>query len=165
MRAMTSLLAVFVGVLVAAPSSSADVSTAGRTIALASSGPNTVPLGTGAFGGVQIDKARRKHVVLIDGTLSFAVAPDVDYVDIYTRVYSTVSGLEVSANGGIYATSCSGSACTVSGHWWLDIDALEAITPGNWVNRPLLVDMHGNTLPLGSTGIGSWALRLQMIKK
>ena len=38
--------------------------------------------------------------------------------------------------------SCTG-ACTLTGTWWLDLDAAELAHPGMYINRPLTVTLIG----------------------
>ena len=42
------------------------------------------------------------------------------------------------------------TACTVTGTWWLDIDAAETAHPGMFVNQPLTVTLLGGDLTNGT---------------
>lgn len=41
-------------------------------------------------------------------------------------------------------------ACSVTGSFWFDIDALEAVYPGMFVGQPLTIEVTGGTLPSGA---------------
>ncbi len=151
-----------------ASSASAQTFASGRTFAFASSGPNVVALTDQGWTTATIAKAKRKHVLVIDGSVSYTGNSDIQFLDVFTRVFTPTSN-EISADGGYYQTDCSGAffggSCTVSGHWWLDIDAAEAAEPGKWVNQSVTVDLQGGVLPMGEGSNGSHTLRVMMLKK
>ncbi len=39
------------------------------------------------------------------------------------------------------------SGCTVSGTWWLDLDAAEVAHPGVFIRQPLTITLLGGTVP------------------
>lgn len=47
--------------------------------------------------------------------------------------------------------------CTVSGTWWLDIDAAEVASPGLYVKQPLVVVLQGGVLAGGDSDISATA--------
>jgi hypothetical protein len=52
--------------------------------------------------------------------------------------------------------------CSVTGHFWLDLDAAEAAHPGIFINQPLVVELGG----FGDvTFTGMASLRARLVKK
>jgi hypothetical protein len=145
--------------MLAASPASAQTFTSGRTFAFASSGTNVLPLGSQGWTTVTIDKAKRKHVLEIDGSVTYTGNAAIQFLDVFTRVFTPVSS----------QTDCSGvsfgGSCTVSAHWWVDIDAREAAEPGLWANQPVTVDLQGGVLPADQASNGSYTLRVMMVKK
>ena len=154
--------------VVVASTASAQTFTSGRTFAFASSGTDVVPLGSQGWTTATITKAKRKHVLVIDGSVTYTGNSAINFLDVFTRVFTPLSN-EVSADGGYYQTDCSGAffggSCTVSAHWWVDIDAREAAEPGLWANQPVTVDLQGGVLPADQGANGSYTLRVMMLKK
>ncbi len=69
------------------------------------------------------------------------------------------------ANLAYVSTDCSSQRCSLTGTWWLDLDAAEAAHPGMFLGVPLVVnlqggDLNGAAVPAGNTEV-TMTLRLQ----
>ena len=55
--------------------------------------------------------------------------------------------------GSSMSVNCASTAtygCTGAGHWWLDLDAAEAASPGTFIGKPLVIQLLGGGAgPLG----------------
>lgn len=111
-----------------------------------------------------IQKGKRHRMLMIQASLD------------YTGADATLLGIAPTVNGWLAEGSrsvmyCTSGACdTVSGSWWLDLDAAESQHPGEFINKPLLVRLIGGEITGGGTveltdGVWNAALSAQMIKR
>jgi hypothetical protein len=104
-----------------------------------------------------IAKGRRNTVLAIEASYS-------DGASYPTPAGMRVLGMQVYVNGvgvqpnpfGTYEflTDCGfvdtdSNACSVTGTWWLDIDAAELANPGQFVGQPLTVSLMAGDLAAG----------------
>jgi hypothetical protein len=73
---------------------------------------------------------------------------------------------DVAADGPIVSVACQPTLvhCSMTGTWWLDLDAAEAANPGVFVKQPLEVRLVGGTLAGGDPDIsayGTLSVRLE----
>ena len=155
--------------LIAVSSVGADTLPSGGTVAATAAPPSGgVILPGGAFGyEVTLERAKRKNVIWIDATVS-STSNSVDTgLSLEVRVQDEENTVQVTAQGGIIQAACeAGKPCTLSGHWWVDVDAIEAAFPGLFANQPVRITLLGNHTPSVPVVGASWyALRAHMIKK
>jgi len=107
-----------------------------------------------------IGKGRAKRALSIHATLNIRGA-GATVVGILPRVNG------VSAEPNRVVTDCTSHAeCSVSGNWYLDVDAAELANPDAFVNEPLLVELIGGEISLATPAI-PWdaTLSVLMVKK
>lgn len=147
----------------------ADAATvAGRSVAATSGAASGTTLSGGPFFfSVSLDKARRKTMLLIDGTVSSASNSEATSLSIDIQLEDENAIVAVPAEGGTIQTRCEANQpCALSGHWWVDVDAIEAANPGLFANKPILVTLRGAHTPaVGVVGATWYALRAQLVKK
>jgi len=111
---------------------------------------------------VTILKGKKKRVLEVEGTA-------IESTNVVTAMGAKayVNGVPMEPNGTNYQVheTCSASVinCTVTGHWWLDLDAAEAANPGLFINQPLIVSFAA--LTAGANGTGVVSLRAKLVKK
>jgi hypothetical protein len=116
---------------------------------------------------VQLVKGKRRYLLVVSGVLSgFALTPWTDI-----GLGATVNGVDFEpfdANLSRVFQQCgsspSGGHCTVSGTWFVDLDAMEAAHPGMFVNMPLSVTMNPQAFGGQLTG-AKLSLTAMLVKK
>ena len=107
-----------------------------------------------------IQKGKKKRVLEVD-----LMATDGTGANPAVGVLPTVNGVAMEPNGSFFAVAdCNaGYICTVSSHWWIDLDAAETANPGMFINQPL--NIVGNVISNASTSTADVSLRARMQKK
>jgi hypothetical protein len=82
--------------------------------------------------------------------------------------YVTVNGVEMHPGSADapQITHCDHAwiNCTLTSHFWADLDALELANPGMFKNQPLLVDVQG-IAGANPTSFATVSVRARMVKK
>jgi hypothetical protein len=157
--------------LIAASRVRADGSVSGKNAAAASISEQT-PLLNWPFDPLNetlltatIEKGKKRRMLTINASLH------------YNGLDATLLGIDVTVNGwGVEPENrsvmyCTNGLCdTVTGSWWLDLDAAEAEHPGLYINQPLLVRLIGGEITGGGTvalddGVWDASVSVQMTKK
>jgi hypothetical protein len=109
-------------------------------------------------------KGKRKTVVAVEGMLTSignSVAPHIE------EIWPTINGIVVEPRQSPFSgyaaevncptfTTGSSASCTVTGTWWLDIDAAEAANPGMFIGKALTVTLTGaERTGQGDSGVGA----------
>jgi len=138
---------------------SAATTSPGKNSAFVSSSGVMTSLSTKAT--ATILKGKKRTVLAIEASYS-------DGASYPTAALIRVLGMTVSVNGVLaqpnpsapyqYITDCGfvdtpPVACSVTGTFWLDIDAAELANPGMFVGQPLVVDFRAGDLTNGA-GVG-----------
>jgi hypothetical protein len=116
--------------------------------------------GTTPLVSATINKARAKRVLSIHATLTVRGA-GAAVVGILPRVNG------VSAEPSRITTDCSQQTeCSVSGSWYLDVDAAETANPDAFVGEPLLIELLGGETSATTPAV-PWdaSLSVLMVKK
>jgi len=164
-RAVVASLALLGLVALAPVPARADaVSSPGKVTAVRSAvglSVDSSPLAT----TVQLVKGKRRYLLVVTGVLSgYAPTPGT-----YIGLGATVNGFDFEPFDGNQSrihqqcAGVSGGFCTVSGTWFVDLDAMEAAHPGTFVNLPLSVSLHSQAL--GSLNQGKVTLTAMLVKK
>ncbi len=128
-------------VLLVSPGFAASTSP-GKSSAYESSNGNVLSTSDATLLTATIAMGRSKSVVEVTATVHY----DVGVVTTEPTLTVTVNGVTAQpTTGGFYTNinqRCS-AACTVSGNWWLDLDAAEAANPGMFVGKTLSVHLIG----------------------
>lgn len=160
MKSLISL-ATAVVLLASATGALADAASNGKTTAhLTASG---IPLGPieAPMGQVTIAKGLKKRilqaeVVVVANVFADSLAATLD-----------VNGVTVEPDPANIQrlTICNPSYinCTHAARFWADLDALEAASPGTFINQPLVITAHAST-GTGS-GNGNVTIRSRLVKK
>lgn len=169
MRTIACSLAVAVlSLLTAAAPAFADATTSpGKASVHASAGFLTMP-GALSFSTVlnaSILKAKKKQVLEVDGFLGDYNGSSADEC-----IRVLVNGLDIleaqtpAVGGNAWACHpCSSTYfCSLTGQWWLDLDAAELAHPGVFIGQPL--DIQLQAFSNVSTKIAV-SLRARMVKK
>ena len=110
-------------------------------------------------------KGTRKTVLRIDASVIMKSAANVSGVSVVPHVNGYLAS-QLGASQMFPCTSPSPDYCTTAGTFWFDIDAMEAAHPGEFIDRPLNIEMHGRTVPFGVTGLQYEAsFSAQIVKK
>jgi hypothetical protein len=106
-----------------------------------------------------LTRGRAKRLLMIDATM---VMNDDGPVEI--SVGPLVNGIAAWPNAAAVGHCGAGEfACTVSGHWWLDLDQAEVENPGALIGQPLTVQLFaGETTGTGQADV---SMRVWMQKK
>jgi hypothetical protein len=156
--------------LAAPPAVNADTLSPGKTVA-ATAGPDSgTQLSGGSFAfGVSLERAKRHTVIFIDATVSTSTNSAATMREMEVKVdngFDNELAAEAAAQGGVFQTQCESLApCVLSGHWWVDVDQLEAEGPGYWANLPINIHLSGDHTPAVASALSWYSLRAQMIKK
>ena len=81
---------------------------------------------------------------------------------------TTVNGVEMepgSPNPNFVLQGCGSIPCTLTGTWWLDLDAAELANPGVFINQPLTVTLHGGEGFAAPQTEGRVAMSVRLQKK
>jgi hypothetical protein len=105
-------------------------------------GGGDIPVGVTTLLTASIEKGKKKYVLVVEATLSSGSSPVSNYLEFGPRV----NGVEMEPgypNPNFVLQACGGDPCTLTGTWWLDLDAAELDHPGIFINQPLTVTLHG----------------------
>ena len=156
-------LALLAPTLASSPAGAFSSTSPGKWAGFASN--EDVPIGLGPGGqavlGAEIVRGRRGYVLTVEGMLT-AYNPAGRAV---LLIVPLVNGIALNPVGGAAAVRCSsGKPCSVSGSWWLDLDAAEAANPGLVIGKQLTIGLTG--ADLASTGsTDSMILRARLERK
>lgn len=156
----TALCAVGLGALCLtwATSALADTTSPGKNAVFVSASNLSLPTsGTATLLTGQITKGKKKTVLAIEAMLTSIgqfSGPRTDTIS------PTVNGITVEpASSALALVNCptissTSFACTVTGTWWLDIDAAEAAHAGMFVGQPLNITLTGSEIGgVGDSGL------------
>lgn len=120
------------------------------------------PPGGPAVMSVELAKAKKKRALMIDLTM---VSNDEGPVTISAGVIvNNNPALALRPNSAVVGNCSTGEfACTVSGHWWLDLDAAEEAFPGTVLNEPITIDVYANET--NGVGAAEVSVRAWLLKK
>ena len=112
---------------------------------------------------VQLTKGRTKRLLVVHGVISgYASTPGT-----MLSLAVQVNGVDSEPNDHNYAQivqdGCHGF-CTISGTWWLDLDAMELAHPGQFINVPLDVSLRAQTW-LGNLDGAKVSVTATLVKK
>lgn len=109
----------------------------------------------------QIEKGKKKTVLKIEATTMIeghAAVPGA-----YLAV--TVNGLAASMASG-QCDQASSHFCSLTGTYWLDLDAAELIIPGAFIGQPLNITLTGGNSAVAGAGLQSIAsFSAEVVKK
>jgi hypothetical protein len=138
--------------------------TPGKASVFVSKSGVTVPTTTGPLvpdvsGTIQ--KGKKKQVLEIDLTLT-----DGGNTSSVLGVVPIVNGFSdvVQPSALSQLSECAAASwfdCTVSGHFWVDLDAAETAHVGMFIKQPLVIDMQGGSNVAVTAGIASLRAHLQ----
>jgi len=156
------LATLFTVLLGAAPAGAAPESTTpGKTSVFAR---ETAPLGGG---GVmtplvgQILKGKKKQVLRVDATLT--TESDVLGAEIQFTIVANGNTLGTAVGHCDAPTTVS---CSVSGSFWLDLDAAETAVPGSVIGVPVIISMTGGSTSALDVGeLYAATFSAQLVKK
>ena len=146
--------------------------TQNKSVSAAAHNGLSFPAGTTLAESAVIVKPRPKRVLLVDATLQVVtMAGSGDTIRMYPRINGSmgvdpdtstplnnaVTKICTSAAGGDYPT------CSLTGTWWLDLDAAAGIAPA-LLDAPLQVDLMVET-PAGNVTSANVYLRTHILKK
>lgn len=105
-----------------------------------------------------LEKGKKKTVLAIEASYTDAAYSPTAATARVLGLTVTVNGLGVqpnpvapyTVNTDCGFTDTPPAACTVTGTWWLDIDAAETASPGLFVGQPLSIALVGGDLSLGA---------------
>jgi hypothetical protein len=130
-------------------------SVSGKTVAFAATG--SISTSGGEILTATITHGRPHSVLSIDESVTGYLAPG----DYFTLAVNGLTGDGVIWPTSIMSTDCTSGLCTVTGQFWLDLDAAEGIFPGRFINQPVEVDLYSSVVGYPYTA----ALRLRLDKK
>jgi len=137
MLALRFITVVITATLAVAPVLAASASP-GKSSAFVSAKDVTIVTGFIPVASATIVKGKKRRVLAIEAMLTTPEFPIFPVIGV--RVNGIQPEPDSTASGW-----CPDHHCTVTGTWWLDLDAAEAQSPGVFVGQPLLVElMAGN---------------------
>ncbi len=146
-----SVLAILFLSLAASPAVAASTSPGGNAVYESATG---IPLGPGPAPLVvgTIKKGLRSRVLEVNAMLTVGVpfAPGIELsvlVDVNGVLMEPLPSGPFGAVQSCVSVLLPTSGCTLSGTWWLDIDAAEAANPGIFIRQPLTITLFGGLLP------------------
>lgn len=143
----------------------------GKTSAFASSdfgGTGDIPFAFTTLLSASIAKGKSKSVLVINGMLSsgsslatstFYLRVSVNGVWAEPQTFGTVSLIAQGCGVG------GSRMCTLTGTWWLDLDAAELANPGSFKGKPLEVVLEGGEEVAAIESQGRVTLSVVMQKK
>jgi hypothetical protein len=158
------LLAALLSVpLIGAPTLADSNTGPSRMAVFASIDDVTIGFGPGAQSVLfaTITKGKKHRVLTVESMLSiYSAAGPASLL-----MVPLVNGIPLNPVSKAAAQLCTtGAQCSVTGVWWLDLDAAEAANPGVVIGKPLNVSLVGNdSAQTGS--VGSMVLRVRLEKK
>lgn len=124
-----------------------------------------VPIGNayGSIAQISLQKGKKKRVLEVDVKII-----DRQLISSTLQAYVLVNGVQMlpGAADAPQMTHCDHNwiNCTLTAHFWADLDALELANPGMFKNVPLLIDVQGSVAG-PPTSNATIAVRGRMIKK
>jgi hypothetical protein len=113
---------------------------------------------------VQLVKGKRRYVLVVTGVLSgYSATPGT-----FIGLGATVNGVDfepIDGNSSRIYQQCAVGFCTISGTWFVDLDAMETAHPGMFVNMPLSVSLWPQAVGGGALTQGKVTLTATMMKK
>jgi hypothetical protein len=117
-----------------------------------------------------ITKGKKKTVVAIEGMLTkigSLTGPRIE------RIWPTINGILVepgeSGEPDVAQVNCPTINltlfCTITGTWWLDIDAAEAANPGMFIGKALTIRLMGEEITLNGDSSLAATLTARVQKK
>ena len=161
-----ALVALFMlGLLGARPTRAASTGP-GKKSAFESSdfGIGDIPQAVATLLTATIAKGKKKNVLVVEATLSSGASSISSYLILGT----TVNGVEMEPgypNPNFVLQSCGGGLCTLTGTWWLDLDAAELANPGVFINQPLTVTLRGGEASAAPQSDGRVTMSVRLQKK
>lgn len=145
----------------AAGGSWADSTSPGKTSAFESASLSPLTVGTDDLLTATLIKGKAKSVLAIQATITTNTGADGTL-----HMLPNVNGVAVQGTTVNQTCAFSVAHCTVSGTWWLDLDAAEAANPGQILKVPLEVTLQGGVLAGGDPDVSATVtLSVQMVKK
>jgi hypothetical protein len=123
---------------------------------------NGTTSGTGAVTPLTgtLAKGKSKTLLRIDASFSGTTpVPTLASLLVYVNGVLLQDGIAF----GAYADQCLPTICTLTGTFWLDIDAAEAANPGLFMNQPLVISLDGGNGQAAQSY--STSLSAQLLKK
>lgn len=117
----------------------------------------------------QIAKGQAHNALMLDAT--FMVAPTTGCSPTDVGIFSPqVNGIFMNpdALGLVPSASarCQGGVCpTITGTYWLDLDAAEAAYPGMFVHQPLNITLSGTWFGVTCSAFNSITMSAVMVRK
>jgi hypothetical protein len=142
--AAAAVALLMVGGLVTKPARAASTSP-GKNSAFESSdfGNGDMPQAVTTLLTATLLKGKKKHVLVVEATLSSGTSP----VPSYLFLRATVNGFPMEPlDSGLLddvLQACNNGPCILSPTWWLDLDAAELAHPGMFIKQPLTVTLLG----------------------
>jgi hypothetical protein len=167
MIAMSAVAAALVGAMANPNQLCAAGTSPGKRLAIESTdfGGGDIPVAFVPLLAASIVKGKRKHVLVIQATLSSGSSPVAGWLGIRARVNGFDAVPPGQFSGDIQHQSCGGNYCTVTGTWWLDLDAAEVAHPGAFVSQPLTIVLDGGEFPMSPQSTGSATMSVRMERK
>lgn len=111
---------------------------------------------------VQLVKGKRSYLLVVSGMLSGNAATGT-----LIGLGAKVNGVDfepIDLNNSRIFQQCAVGFCTITGTWFVDLDAMEAVNPGMFVNMPLSVSLHPQSIG-GLLTQGKVTLTATLVKK
>jgi hypothetical protein len=157
MRTATGVIAVLLTILCVSSASAGGSTSPGKNSVYASADAPAGGTYSTAVTGT-IEKGKKKTVIEID-VMATSIYPAGGGIIVLAKVNDLhpepiIQALDHCAEGVL---------CTVSGQWWLDVDAAEMLMPGKFVGQPLVID--GQVAASGGITDARVSLRARVRKK
>ena len=113
---------------------------------------------------VQLVKGKRRYVLVVTGVLSGLSSTPGTFIGLGAKL----NGLDfepIDGNNSRIFQQCVVGFCTISGTWFVDLDAMETAHPGMFVNMPLSVSLWPQAIGGGALTQGKVTLTATMMKK
>ncbi len=109
----------------------------------------------------QIEKGKKKTVLKVEATA--LIQGNAAVAGAYLAM--TVNGLTTAMASG-QCDPASTHFCSLTGTYWLDLDAAELIIPGAFIGQPLNITLTGGNSAVAGAGLQSLAsFSAQVVKK
>ncbi len=151
-RIVTSAVLVCLFVLFSAsPGFSASTSPGGNSVYESATGV-PLPVGPAPLLVGTISKGLRSRVLEVNAMLTVGVpfGPGIELsllVDVNGVLMEPLPSGPFGAVQSCVDIGFGASGCTISGTWWLDLDAAEAASPGVFLRKPLTITLFGGLVP------------------
>jgi hypothetical protein len=143
----------------ASPGLAQNTSPGRNAVAAATFVLDVEPPGGAAVLTATLTRGRAKRLLMIDATMVMN-----DDGPVVMSLGPLVNGVGAWPNAAaIGHCGAAEFACTVTGHWWLDLDATEIENPGAFIGQPLTVQLFaGEASGIGQADV---SMRVWMQKK